>query len=236
LYLFVGFLTLLVVLVVVVRRPAPRTAAILLVCVAGLAWGRSAELAAQQMQLRPHAGLYLPTRIAFQNGALHLRQKIGVTMGARVTLTFNDRFDVVTGVTYIPGYAVLRGAGKRIQVGTGSQQLTAATRARYWLLPPTRKFTWEVHTGVGMASGGQRAYEDLFEGSTVTGIIGTTVRYQIGGIVTLQMRVQERLYRVRFGGGDPGRSRPPLRVSLGLSFPFLDALVRPADRDSEEAQ
>jgi hypothetical protein len=82
--------------------------------------------------------------------------------------------------------------------------------------------SWEIHTGLSMASGGQRAYEDLFEGSTVSAVLGTIVRYQIGRIVSLQLRVQERLYRARFGGGEPGKSRRPLQVSLGLGFPFLD--------------
>jgi hypothetical protein len=154
---------------------------------------------------------------------LHVRQKVGVTVGARLTLIFNDRFDVVTGVTYSPGYAMFRGAGKQIDLGTGSHVLTGATGARYWLLPPPRMLSWEVHTGMGVVFGGQPAYEDLFESSTVSGILGTTVRYQIGRIVTLKLRIQERLYRVRFGGGDPGNSRPPLQVSFGMDLPFVES-------------
>jgi hypothetical protein len=203
LYLCVGFLALLVV----------------------LAMGaiQASQLSAQQVELRPHAGLYLPSRISIQHGQLHLRQKIGVTVGALLTVTFNERFDVVTGVTYIPGYATFRGAGKRIDVGTGSHRLTATSGARYWLLPPARKLTWEVHTGLGVAFGGLPAYQDLFESSTVSGIVGTTMRYQIGRIVTLKLRVQERLYRVRFGGRDPGSSRPPLQISFGVELPFVES-------------
>jgi hypothetical protein len=203
LYFWVGFLALLVVL--------------------AMGAVQASQLSAQQVQLRPHAGLYLPSRLSIQHGLLHLRQKIGVTVGARLTVTFNERFDVVTGVTYIPGYATFRGAGKRIEVGTGSHLLTATSGARYWLLPPARKLAWEVHTGLGVAFGGQPAYQDLFESSTVSGILGTTMRYQIGRIVTLKLRVQERLYRVRFGGGQPGRSRPPLQISFGGELPFVES-------------
>jgi hypothetical protein len=201
LYLFVGLLALLVML-----------------SVGGLP---ASKLNAQAVQLRPQAALYLPTRISLQKGVLHVRQKIGVTVGARLTLTFNHRFDVVTGLTYMPGYATFRGAGKRIDIGAVSHSLTATTGGRYWLLPAARMLSWEIHTGLGVVFGGQPAYEDLFEGSTVSGIFGTTVRYQIGRIVSLQLRIQERLYRVRLGGRDPGTSKTPLRISFGLGLPFL---------------
>ncbi|MFL5403923.1 MAG: hypothetical protein ACJ8BF_14030 [Gemmatimonadales bacterium] len=141
-----------------------------------------------------------------------------------MTLVFNQRFDIVTSVTYTPGYATFHGAGKRIDIGTGSHLLTAATGARYWLLPPPRMLSWEIHTGLGMVFGGEPAYEDLFESSTVSGILGTSVRYQLGRIVSLQLRIQERLYRIRFGGLDSGSSRP-LRVTFGLGFPFLESVM-----------
>jgi hypothetical protein len=183
---------------------------------------QDSELNAQDVRLRPHVGLYLPSRISVQNRVLQVQQKVGVTIGARLTLSFNERFDMVTGVTYMPGYAMFRGAGKRIDVGTASHLLTATTGARYWLLPPARRFSWEVHTGFGVGFGGQPAYLDLFESSTVSGVLGTTVRYQIGRLVSLHLRVQDRLYRVRFGGPIAG-SRPPLQISFGLGLPIVES-------------
>lgn len=179
-------------------------------------------LNAQEVQLRPLAALYLPSRISVQHGSLDARQKLGVTIGARLTLTFTKRFDVVTALTYLPGYVTFRGAGKRIDVGGGSHLLTATTGARYWLLSSARMVSWEVHTGLGVGFGGQPAYEDLFLSSTVSGILGTTVRCQIGRMVSLQLRVQDRLYRVHFGGPNAG-SRPPLRISFGLGLPFVES-------------
>jgi hypothetical protein len=204
-------------------QPTARAVALLLACAAALVCSRSSELDAQTVQLRPLAGLSLPTRISIQNRVLNVRQKVGVTVGARLTLTFNQRFDVVTGVTYIPGYAMFHGAGNRIDVGTSSHLLTGTTGARYWLLPPARKLSWEVHTGFGVVFGGQPAYEDLFESSTLSGIVGTTAHYKVGRIARLQLRVQERLYRVRFGSGNPVSSRPPLQISLGLGLLFLES-------------
>jgi len=204
-------------------QPKARAVALLLGCAAALVCSRSPELNAQAVRFRTQAGLSLPTRISIQNQVLHIHQKVGVKVGARLTLTFNERFDVVTGVTYIPGYATFQGAGNRIDVGTRSHLLTGTTGARYWLLPPGRRLSWEVHTGFGVVFGGQPAYEDLFESSTVSGIVGTTAHYKIARIARLQLRVQERLYRVRFGGGDPGRSRPPLQVSVGLGLLFLES-------------
>ena len=184
----------------------------------------NSRLNAQDLQLRPQAGLYLPTQISIQHGSLQVRQKVGVTLGARLTLTFTERFGVVTGVTYIPGYATFRGAGKHMDVGASSHLLTATTGAQYWLLPPARTLSWQVHTGVGVGFGGQPAYADLFETSTLSGVLGTTLRCNVGRIVSLHLRVRDRLYRVRFGGGNAGNSRSPLQISFGLSLPFVEAI------------
>ena len=203
-------------------------------CAAGLVclWG--SELNSQQVKLRPQAALSLPTRISLQDGMLHVRQKIGMTVGARLIMTFNKRFDVVTGVAYMPGVVMFHGVGRNIDVATGSHVLTGSTGARYWLLPPTGMLSWEVHTTLAVVFGGRPAYEDLFESSTVSGILGTVVRYQIGQIVSLRLRVQERLYRVRFGQQEPVSSRPPLQVSLGVGLPFLEAVLRRTARPISE--
>jgi hypothetical protein len=195
-------------------------------------WG--SELNSQQVKVRPHATLSLPTRVSLENGLLHVRQKIGMTVGARLIMTFNERFDVVTGIAYMPGVVTFHGAGRKIDVATGSHVLSGTTGARYWLLPPTRTLSWEIHTAVGLVFGGQPAYEDLFESSTVSGIVGTAVRYQIGQIVSLHLRVQERLYRVRFGQQEPVRSRPPLQISFALGLPFLEAALRRSARPFAE--
>jgi hypothetical protein len=200
-----------------------RPATLGLLCVAALVSKPSSRIAAQQVLLRPQAALYLPTRVSVQNGEMQVRQRVGVTVGARVIVIFNRRFDLITGVTYVPGYVTFRGAGKLIHVGASSHLLTASTGARYWLLEPVRRFSWEVHTGFGAAFGGQPAYEDLFESSTLSGILGTTAHYQFGQIVRLQLRIQQRLYRVRFGERNSGSSGPPVRVLFGLTFPFLNS-------------
>jgi hypothetical protein len=203
-------------------------------CAAALVCSWSSELNSQQLKLRPHASLSLPTRVSLENGLLHVRQKIGMTVGARLIMTFNERFDVVTGIAYMPGVVTFHGAGRKIDVATGSHVLSGSTGARYWLLPPTRTLSWEVHTALGLVFGGQPAYEDLFESSTVTGILGTAVRYQIGQIVSLHLRVQERLYRVRFGQQQPVSSRPPLQISFGLGLPFLETALRRSARPFAE--
>ena len=200
-----------------------RAVALVLGCVIALVCSRSSELNAQTVQFRPQASLSLPTRIAIQNQVLHVRQKVGVTVGASMTVTFNPRFDVVTGVSYVPGYVMFSGAGKRIEVGTSSHLLSSSTRTRYWLLPRARRLSWEVHTGLGVVFGGRPAYEDLFESSTVMGIVGTTVAYKIGQIARVQLRIQDRLYRVRVGGA-PGSSRPPLQIAVGVGLLFLESI------------
>jgi hypothetical protein len=95
-----------------------------------------------------------------------VQQKLGFKFGARLALIFSDRFDMVTAVTDIPGYAIFRGAGKEIKLTTASHTLSGSTTARYWLKSPVQMLAWEIHTGIGVGFGGQSAYEDLFETRT----------------------------------------------------------------------
>jgi hypothetical protein len=206
-----------------VRQVSWRNTVALMGCTVALLCGAGSRVQAQTVHIRPLADLSIPTRFSFSDGTIHVRQKIGMTFGARIIMTFNDRFDVVTAVTYSPGYAMLHGAGKRIDLSSGSHTLGTSTGARYWLRPPTRKLSWEMHTSVGLVFGGQPAYEDLFESSTMSGMLGTTLRYQVGRIVSLKLRVDQRLYRISFGP-DLGSSKRPLRISFGLGLPFLEGL------------
>jgi hypothetical protein len=185
-----------------------------------LACSGTSPLNAQQLRLRPQADLSLPTRMSIQNGQLHVSQRIGVAVGARLIVSFNPRFDAVTGVRYSPGYAMVRGAGRRFSLIAGAHVLSAGSEARYWLKPLGRRLSLEVHTGVGIVFGSEPAYEDLFQSSTLTGIVGTTVCYRIGRIVGLRMRIQDRLYRVGFGHRSAGRSSSPLHLTFGLDLPF----------------
>lgn len=206
------------------RQARCRTGVLLLSCGVALTTVETSLLNAQVAQLRPFADVSFPTRFSFKDGTIHVRQKVGVSFGARLTLTFSQLFDVATTVTYSPGSATLHGAGKRIELASGAHSLGAATQARYWLIPPGKKLSWEVHTGVGMVFGGRPAYEELFESSTLGAVIGTGVRYEIGRIVSLKLKIQERLLRLRFGAPDTGSRKSPLQVSFGLGLPFLESI------------
>jgi hypothetical protein len=185
--------------------------------------GWDPPLEAQVVQLRPVADVSFPTRFSFRDGSIHVRQRIGLTVGARMTLTFNDRFDMVTAVTYRPGYATLHGSGKRIELASGSHSLGGSTGARYWLLRPGPKLSWEMHSAFGLVFGGSPAYEDLFESSTVSAVLGSSLVYRIGRLVSLKLRLQHRLFRVHYGGGNPVSSKRPLQLSFGLGLPFLES-------------
>jgi hypothetical protein len=180
----------------------------------------ASPLPAQLVQVRPIADLSLPTRFSLKDGTLHVSQKVGLRFGARMTLIFSDRFDLTNAVSYSPGSATLHGGGKKFEFSSASQSLAAATAARYWVRPPDRPLSWEVHTGVGMVFGGRPSYLDLLDGSTLSAVLGTAVHYQVGRLLSLTLKAQERLLRVQFGEQDGGSARP-FQVAFAVGFPFL---------------
>ena len=184
----------------------------------------AAPLQAQTITVRPIANFSFPTKVSLKDGTLRVSQKVGFRVGARMTLTFSDRFDVANAVTYSPGYATLHGAGEQLDLTSGSHSLAGSTAARYWLRPPGGPLSWNIHTGVGMAFGGKQSYLDLFESSTLSAVLGTSVRYQVGQLVSFTVKVQHRLLRVRSGEPGGGSSRP-LQMRFGVGFPILERLI-----------
>jgi hypothetical protein len=206
------------------KQPVFQGATVLLT-LSAFAAGSGSALEAQEVQLRSYARLYRPTRVSAQDGVLQIRQRVGVTFGAQAIVAFNERFNVVTGISYMPGYFSFHRIGQRFNVGSASHSLSISSGARYWLRPPGSKIvSWEVHTSVGMGTGGQSAYKDLFDNSLLTAVIGTAVRYQLGEIVSLTLKVQERLCRIRLGSHATYSTRPPLDISFGVGLPFLESL------------
>jgi hypothetical protein len=183
----------------------------------------AAPLQAQTVTLSPVANISIPTKFSLREGTFRVSQRIGFRLGARMTLRFTDRFDVTNTVTYSPGSATLHGAGEQIELASGSHSLAGSAAARYWLRPPGRPLAWEMHTGVGMVFRGQASHVDLFETSTLSAVLGTAVRYQVGGLVSFTVKVQQPLLKVRFGEQDGGTSRP-LRMTLGVGLPILERL------------
>jgi hypothetical protein len=196
---------------------------LLLGAAAGLISASAAPLPAQQIEVRPVAKFSLPTKFSLHDGTLQVSQRVGFRFGAQMTLRFNQRFDVTNVITYSPGYAMVNGSTRRVQVSSGAQSLAGVTAARYWIRPPDLPFSWEVHTGLGLVFGGQPSYLELLDGSTMTASVGTGARYRFGQLVSFSVRVEQRLLRLQFGDKLGGSSRP-FRVGFGVGLPFLEKI------------
>lgn len=184
----------------------------ILALLAGLLCTRPASLQGQRLELRPTSGLQSPTRFSLRGDGPHVGQKFSVFVGARLALLWSSRLDVVSELRYIPGTAVLRGTAQGIALGTTAHLLSLTTRVRYWLLPPTRRLAWEVHSGVAAAFGGTQEFGDLFHHSMGDGVIGTVLRCQVLRRVSVQVQLQDYL-----------RSYKPLRISFGVGLPMAAA-------------
>jgi hypothetical protein len=183
---------------------------------------RGPDLLAQEVQFRPRAGLYLPTKVSLHHGTLRLRQTVGVSLGAQLVLRFNERFDLFTGLTYIPAHATIRHTGDGLDLGAQSHRLAVATGANYRLLPRERPLSWVVRTGLGLEFGGGQTLEHLPRTSTLTGLVSTTLRLRVGRILTIDARIRDRFYRAEFGGAVArGRRHKAFQVSFGLGVPLL---------------
>ena len=196
---------------------------LLLGAAAAMISATAVPLEAQQIEVRPIAKFSLPTKFSLQDGTLRVSQRVGFRFGAQMNVRLNERLDMTSAVTYSPGYATVSGSTKRVQVSSGAQSLAGVTAARYWLRPRDLPLAWEVHSGVGLVFGGQPSYMELLDGSTTTASVGTSVRYRFRQLVSLSVRVEQRVLRLQFGDQLAGSSRP-FRVAFGVGLPFLDRI------------
>ena len=194
---------------------------LLLGAAAGLNPATAVPLEAQQIEVRPIAKFSLPTKFSLHDGTFHVSQRVGFRFGAQMNVRFNERFDVTSAVSYSPGYATVSGSTKRVEVSSGAQSLAGGTVARYWLRPRDLPLAWEVHSGVGLIFGGQPSYMELLDGSTMTASVGTSVCYRFRQLVSLSVRLEQRVLRLQFGDQVVGTSRP-FRVAFGVGLPFMD--------------
>jgi hypothetical protein len=197
---------------------------VLLLLGAGVAAvARPCPVAAQTVEVRPVANVNFPTRVSLSDGALKVSQKVGLKFGGRMFMTFSNRFDITSAIIYSPGSATLSG-GKKFQLSSASHSLAAASTARYWIRPPGRQFSWDVQTGVGMVFGGQTSYMDLLDGSTLSAMVSTALKYQIGDVISLKVQLRQRLLRLQFGDHESRASRP-FNVAFAVGLPFLERLM-----------
>jgi hypothetical protein len=190
---------------------------------------------AQRLSLAPTVGLYAPTAqlvsgIVNGGGTVAFRQKVGLSLGGRLGLSFGSHFGISATGSYVP---------KSLQATVSQTGITQNTaeynnlwfgtgRVNVWLLPPSSILALGVNGGVGVVGRGETVvaddvgnqYTDASR-TDIGGVVGGTVGFNLG-VIGLFLSVDDYLYKpsVFEELGLKSRTQNDLQFSFGLGTRF----------------
>jgi hypothetical protein len=176
---------------------------------------------AQRLSLSPTIGVYIPTTelIKAANGQ-EFKQEVGVSVGGRLGLTLSPRFGIETTVNYVPSN--LRFTFDGNQTTTDANLLFGSARAAFHAIPMTQPVWLTLNGGVSMIKRSGEAYENLDDDTDVGGVVGATVGFRLGSMLSFYVAAEDYIYGRKIDETTldaDAKTQNDVQISLGLGFP-----------------
>jgi len=157
----------------------------------------AAPAVAQRVSISPTIGVYIPTSelVKAANGE-QFKQEVGLALGGRLNLNFSPRFGILTSVTYVPSDLKLDLATGE-QVKNDANLLFGSARATFYVLPTTAPVWLNLNGGASYVRRGGDAYAGLRDKDDIGGVIGTTVGFHLGSLLSFYVAADDYIYGTR---------------------------------------
>jgi opacity protein-like surface antigen len=192
----------------------------LLAAVAALALG-AAPAEAQRLSLSPTIGVYIPTsELVKASQGEEFKQEIALSVGGRLGVTISPRFGVETSVSYVPSN--LRFTFDDTETKTDANLLLGTVRATFHAIPITSPVWLSLNGGVSMIRRGGEAYAEAEDKSDVGGVVGATVGFRLGSMLSFYVAAEDYIYGARVEGiglEDQSRTQNDVQIAFGFGFP-----------------
>ena len=192
----------------------------ILAAVAALALG-AAPAEAQRLSLSPTIGVYIPTsELVKATQGEEFKQEIALSLGGRLGVTISPRFGVETSVSYVP--SDLRFTFDDTETTTDANLLLGTVRATVHAIPMTSPVWLSLNGGVSMIRRGGEAYAEAEDKSDVGGVVGATVGFRLGRMLSFYVAAEDYIYGTRVEGtglADESRTQNDVQIAFGFGFP-----------------
>jgi hypothetical protein len=177
--------------------------------------------AAQRLSLSPTIGVYIPTsELVKASQGEEFKQEIALSVGGRLGITLSPRFGVETSVSYVPSN--LRFTFDGSETETDANLLLGTVRATFHAIPMTSPVWLSLNGGVSMIRRGGEAYAEAEDNSDVGGVVGATVGFRLGSMLSFYVAAEDYIYGARIedaGLGNESRTQNDVQIAFGFGFP-----------------
>jgi hypothetical protein len=136
----------------------------------------------------------LPARIRAASPALV--KKVALSVGGRLGVTISPRFGVETSVSYVP--SSLRFTFDDTETKTDANLMLGTVRATFHDIPITSPVWLSFNGGVSMIRRGGEAYAEAEDKSDVGGVVGATVGFRLGTMLSFYVAAEDYIYGSRW--------------------------------------
>ncbi len=176
---------------------------------------------AQRLSLSPTIGVYIPTtELVKATQGEEFKQEIALSVGGRLGITISPRFGVETSVSYVPSN--LRFTFDDTETTTDANLLLGTVRATFHAIPMTSPVWLSLNGGVSMIRRGGEAYAGAEDNSDVGGVVGATVGFRLGSMLSFYVAAEDYIYGSRVEGaglGSESLTQNDVQIAFGFGFP-----------------
>jgi hypothetical protein len=191
-----------------------------LLAAAALAFG-AAPAEAQRLSLSPTVGVYIPTsELIKATQGQEFKQEVALSLGGRLGITISPRFGIETSVSYVPSN--LRFRFDETETTTDANLLLGTLRASFHAIPMTSPVWLTLNGGASLIKRGGEAYEDAEDTSDIGGVVGATVGFRLGSMLSFYVAAEDYIYGTDVDGTgleDGSRTQNDVQIAFGFGFP-----------------
>ena len=176
---------------------------------------------AQRLSISPTVGVYIPTTdlVKAVNGAqFDQRQQIGIAVGGRLGVSLSPRFGIETSVSYVPSKLQFTLAQDQSATRTDANLLIGTARATLHVIPFTKPVWLTVNGGASLIKRGGEAYQDAEDKSDIGGVVGASVGFNLGRMLSFYVAADDYIYGTRVA--DPTLTEKKTQNDVQVAFGF----------------
>ena len=177
--------------------------------------------AAQRLSLSPTIGVYIPTsELVKAAEGQEFKQEVALSVGGRLGVTLSPRFGIETSVTYVPSNLRFRFDGTEAE--TDANLLLGTLRASFHAIPMTSPVWLTLNGGASLIRRGGEAFEQAEDRTDIGGVVGATVGFRLGSMLSFYVAAEDYIYGARVEGTgleEESRTQNDVQLAFGFGFP-----------------